>query len=227
MEIGSANLIDSEFSVRRFQDAAAGSRNELGQEDFLQLIVAQIQNQDPFEPVDNGAFIGQLAQFGTVDGVNNLNDAFAEFSQSLLGNQTLNAAGLIGKSVLLEGNQVAVTADEPIEAYVDSSSQSGVATVLITNAAGELVQTKQVSLANPGLNSIEWDGLDSDGNAVPEGTYFLTATVLAGDNEIALPTTVKNKIQSINLNNAGSNSIELGLASGKTILFDEIQQISQ
>ena len=225
MEIGGPDIFDSEFGVRRLQ-TNTGSRSELGQEDFLQLIVAQIQNQDPFEPVENGAFIGQLAQFGTVDGVNNLNDAFAEFSQSLLSNQTLNAAGLIGKSVLLEGNQIAVAKDEPIEAYVDASSQSGVATVLITNAAGELVQTKQVSLVNPGLNSIEWDGLDNNGNAVPEGTYFITASVLAGDTEVALPTTVKNKIQSINLNNTGGSSIELGLASGKTILFDEIQQIS-
>lgn len=225
MEIGRPDIFESEFGVRRLQ-TNSGSRSELGQEDFLALIVAQIQNQDPFEPVENGAFIGQLAQFGTVDGVNNLNDAFAEFSQSLLSNQTLNAAGLIGKSVLLEGNQIAVAKDEPIEAYVDAGDQSGVATVLITNAAGELVQTKQVSLVNPGLNSIEWDGLDNNGNAVPEGTYFITASVLAGDVELALPTTVKNKIQSINLNNTGGSSIELGLASGKTILFDEIQQIS-
>ena len=227
MEIGGPDIFDSQFGVRRLQENSSGSRSELGQEDFLQLIVAQIQNQDPFEPVENGAFIGQLAQFGTVDGVNNLNDAFAEFSQSLLGNQTLNAAGLIGKSVLLEGNQIAVTEGEPIEAYVDASSQAGVATVLVTNAAGELVRTLPVSLANAGLNSIEWDGLDNDGDAVPQGTYFVTASVFAGDTEVALPTTVKNKIQSVNLNNGGGSSIELGLASGKTILFDEIQQISQ
>ena len=68
--------------------------------------------------MENGAFIGQLAQFGTVDGVNNLNDAFAEFSQSLLGNQTLNAAGLIGKSVLIEDNQIAVKPGEPIEVFL-------------------------------------------------------------------------------------------------------------
>ncbi len=226
MEIGGPDIFDSQFGVRRLQTNTE-SRSELGQEDFLQLIVAQIQNQDPFEPVENGAFIGQLAQFGTVDGVNNLNDAFAEFSQSLLGNQTLNAAGLIGKSVLLEGNQIAVTEGDPIEAYIDANSQSGVATVLVTNAAGELVRTLPVSLVNPGLNSIEWDGLDNEGNAVPEGTYFVTASVFAGDTELALPTTVKNRIQSVNLTNGDGNSIELGLASGKTILFDEIQQISQ
>ena len=64
MEIGSKDLLGSEFSTSRFQESQP-NRNELGQEDFLQLIVAQIQNQDPFEPVENGAFIGQLAQFST------------------------------------------------------------------------------------------------------------------------------------------------------------------
>lgn len=226
MEIGSKEVLASEFTTSRFQTSTA-NRNELGQEDFLQLIVAQIQNQDPFEPVENGAFIGQLAQFGTVDGVNNLNDAFAEFSQGLLNNQTLNAAGLIGKSVLVEGNQVAVKEGEPIEAFVDANSQAGVASVQVTDALGKVVHTENVPLISAGLNSFAWNGLDSDGNQVAEGSYFISATVLSGENELALPTTVKNKIQSVNLNNAGSDSIELGLETGNTILFDEVQQISQ
>ena len=226
MEIGSKDILASEFTTSRFQQAQP-NRNELGQEDFLQLIVAQIQNQDPFEPVENGAFIGQLAQFGTVDGVNNLNDAFAEFSQGLLNNQTLNAAGLIGKSVLVDGNQIAVKEGEQIEAYVDANSQAGVASVQITDAIGNVVHTASVPLVSANLNSFSWDGLDADGNQVPEGSYFISATVPFGENQLALPTTVKNKIQSVNLNNAGSDSIELGLETGNTILFDEVQQISQ
>ncbi len=226
MEIGTKEVLASDFTTNRFRTSEP-NKNELGQEDFLQLIVAQIQNQDPFEPVENGAFIGQLAQFGTVDGVNNLNDAFAEFSQGLLNNQTLNAAGLIGKSVLVEGNKISVTEGESIEAYVDSNSQAGVASVQVTNAVGDIVHTEDVTLVNAGLNSFTWDGKDSDGNSVPEGSYFISASVLSGENDISLPTTVKNKIQSVNLNNGATDSIELGLETGNTILFDEVQQISQ
>ena len=226
MEIGTGDVLDTQFSARRLQTSES-NRSELGQEDFLQLIVAQIQNQDPFEPVENGAFIGQLAQFGTVDGVNNLNDAFAEFSQNLLGNQTLNAAGLIGKNVLVEDNQIAVKPDESVEAFIDAGSQTGIANVQITNAAGELVHTQQVSLVNAGLNSFNWDGLDRSGEQVPAGTYFLSATTSTGDSELALSTTVKSEIQSVNVNSSGADAIELGLASGNTILFDQIKQISQ
>ncbi|MDW3094342.1 MAG: flagellar hook capping FlgD N-terminal domain-containing protein [Gammaproteobacteria bacterium] len=224
MEIGTNTALSSQFGVQRFQKDATNNK-ELGQEDFLQLIVAQIQNQDPFEPVENGAFIGQLAQFGTVDGVNNLNDSFAEFSQGINNNQALNAAGLIGKSVQAEGNQVSMTEGESVTAYVDSKSQAGTAEVLISNAAGEVVQTKQVVLANLGLNSFTWNGLNEAGEQVPEGNYFLSATVLAGENEVSLPTTVESKVQSVNLSN--SSAIELGLQTGGTILFNEVQRISE
>ena len=224
MEIGTNSALTSQFGVQRFQKDAA-SNKELGQEDFLQLIVAQIQNQDPFEPVENGAFIGQLAQFGTVDGVNNLNDSFAEFSQGFNNNQALSAASLIGKSVQVESNQITVNEGEPVTAYVDSKSQAGTAEVNITNAAGVVVQTKQVILANSGLNNFTWNGLNEQGEQVPEGTYYLSATVLAGDNEVSLPTTVDTEVQSVNL--ANSSAIELGLKTGDTILFNEVQKISQ
>ena len=224
MEIGNNNSLNSQFGVQRFQDNQENSK-ELGQEDFLQLIVAQIQNQDPFEPVENGAFIGQLAQFGTVDGVNSLNDSFAEFSQGFTNNQALNAAGLIGKSVEVEGNQVSVTEGEPVTAYVDGTGQIGTAIVDIRSAAGAVVATKEVPLLSGGLNSFTWDGLDNQGEPVEDGNYFISARVLSGDNEVSLPTTVQSKVESVNLSDA--NAIELGLATGGTILFNEVQKISQ
>ena len=224
MEIGNSSALDSQFGVQRFQGNRENSK-ELGQEDFLQLIVAQIQNQDPFEPVENGAFIGQLAQFGTVDGVNNLNDAFAEFSQGFTSNQALNAAALIGKSVEVEGNRVSVTEGEPVTAYVDGTGQVGTALVEIRNAAGVLVQTKEVPLISGGLNSFTWDGLDDQGEQVDDGAYFISASVLAEQGEIALSTTVQTRIESVNL--ANSNAIELGLEGGNTILFNEVRKISQ
>ncbi len=224
MEIGKSDTLNSQFGVQRFQ-ANKPSNKELGQEDFLQLIVAQIQNQDPFEPVENGAFIGQLAQFGTVDGVNNLNDSFAEFSQGFASNQALNAAALIGKSVEVEGNRITVNAEESVTAYVDANGQVGTALVEIRSAAGQVVQTKEVQLINGGLNSFTWDGLDMQNEPVDVGAYFISASVVAGDDEFILPTAVQSKVESVNL--ANSNAIELGLEGGDTILFNDVQKISQ
>ena len=224
MEIGNSSALNSQFGVQRFQ-ADRGNSKELGQEDFLQLIVAQIQNQDPFEPVENGAFIGQLAQFGTVDGVNNLNDAFTEFSQGFTSNQALNAAALIGRSVEVEGNRVSVTEGEPVTAYVDGTGQVGTALVEIRDAVGVLVQTKEVPLLSGGLNSFTWDGLNTEGEQVDEGAYFISASVLTDEGEISLSTTVQSKVESVNL--ANSSAIELGFEGGNTILFNDVNKISQ
>ena len=76
------------------------SNDELGQEDFLTLMISQFRNQDPFEPMDNGDFLGQLAQFGTVSGIENLNSAFAGLAGSIQSEQALQAANLVGRDVL-------------------------------------------------------------------------------------------------------------------------------
>ncbi len=76
------------------------ARDSLGQEDFLTLMISQFRNQDPFEPMDNGEFLGQLAQFSTVNGISSLNAAFAGLAGSMQDNQALQAAGLVGHSVL-------------------------------------------------------------------------------------------------------------------------------
>lgn len=224
MEIGTNKAFSSEFGLQRFQ-TEEGDKKQLGQEDFLALMIAQIQNQDPFEPVDNGEFIAELAQFSSVDGINNLNESFNAFAQSFTSNQALDAANLIGKSVQVDGSQVTLTQGEPVTAYVDATGQVGTALVEIRGITGEVIQTKEVPLVNNKLNSFTWDGLDSTGNTVEDGVYFLSATVLSGQDELTLPTAIDSEVLSVNLSN--SQAIELSLQNGESILFDNVQRISQ
>ena len=227
MEIGSNDVLASDFGVTRFQNDSA-NRSELGQEDFLQLIVAQVQNQDPFEPTDNGAFISDLASFSSLDSINNLSDSFQTFASDFNNSQVLNAASLIGQSVQIESNQFQLSAGQSsAQAFVDAGGQIGNATVQISNTFGEVVGTVEVPLINPGLNSFVFDGLDANGEPLPEGSYFLSASVANGDNDIALLTQVNAQVESVNLSAANSNSIELGLASGETILLQNVTRISQ
>ena len=79
-------------------------RDELGQEDFLTLMITQFRNQDPFEPMDNGDFLGQLAQFGTVNGIEQLNSSMAGLTGSIQNDQALQAASLVGRGVLAQSN---------------------------------------------------------------------------------------------------------------------------
>src|SRR5690554_4565292 len=77
-------------------------KNELGQEDFLKLMVTQMRNQDPFAPMDNGQFLAQMAQFSAASGIGELQKSFEAFQQSMAASQTLSAASLVGREVMVE-----------------------------------------------------------------------------------------------------------------------------
>ena len=91
-----------------------GDEGELGQEEFLRLMITQLENQDPFKPLESGEFLGQLAQFGTVSGLAELQTSFEGLASSLVSNQALQAAGLIGQSVLAEGGTGHYEAGQPL-----------------------------------------------------------------------------------------------------------------
>ena len=90
---------------------ASKAKSELGQEAFLKLMTTQLQNQDPFKPMDNGEFLSQIAQFGTVSGINDLQESFKSFSNSIVPNQSLQAAGLINRNVLVPSDNLVLDAN--------------------------------------------------------------------------------------------------------------------
>lgn len=225
MEIGTTDVLASDFGARRVEQG--NDRSQLGQEDFLQLIVAQVQNQDPFEPADNGAFIADLASFSSLDSINNLSDSFQAFSNSFNNSQVLNAASLIGQTVTTPGNEFILEAGQSAEAFVDANGQIGNAAVQITNSVGEVVAIVNVPLVNAGLNSFNFDGLDETGQPLPAGNYFISASVPDGQTDIGLFTEVNTKIESVNLGGPNSGSVELGLETGNTTLLDNVTRISQ
>ena len=87
-------------------NSAEKSTNELGQEQFLKLLIAQLENQDPSKPVENGEFLTQIAQFSMVSGITGLEEGFNDLSDTLQGNQVAEAAALLQKHVLFDGNTV-------------------------------------------------------------------------------------------------------------------------
>jgi len=87
-------------------NAANAKKSELNQEDFLTLMITQLKNQDPFKPMDPAQYVGQLAQFSSVSGLAEVNKNISTLTSSLRGNQVLDGAALIGRTVIAEGNQV-------------------------------------------------------------------------------------------------------------------------
>jgi len=142
----------------------------LGKDDFLKLLITQLRNQDPLQPLNNEEFISQMAQFSSLEQLQGINDGV---SSSLMLNQSLNNAlstTLIGKEVLVQGNVISVSDGHAQEAgfYVDGE---GMAEVTIRDSSGKVVRTLTINVSDSHYVKVEWDCKDDDGEKVDDGDY--------------------------------------------------------
>ncbi len=166
---------------------ATGSQT-LGKEEFLRLLVTQLRNQDPMNPLDGQQFAAQLAQFSTVEQLTNLNKTVADQAdlQGLLA-QSINsgvAAGLIGKRIEAEGNLINWGGSGEAPVRFELASAAAETTVEIRDSAGAVVRTFTLgSLEKGEHNDLQWDGKNDAGAAMPAGAYTvkISATDTAGD----------------------------------------------
>ena len=131
--------------------AQSQSQGKLNQEAFLELMIAQFQNQDPFKPMENGDFLGQMAQFGTVSGIEELNQSFSTIAGSLYSDQALQASGLIDRTVLVSSDAGLLPGQGSLSGAVDLATSSGSLAVQVTDANGELVRRMDLGTQPSGL----------------------------------------------------------------------------
>lgn len=203
-----ANAIQ-EFA-RQFQ-RPQGNANTLGQEDFLRLMITQLSNQDPFQPMENGDFLGQMAQFSTVSGINELNESFSAASSALTSNQALQAASLVGREMLVPSESIHFNGTDPARGALSVPSGATGASVSIFNEAGEVVAQFPASI-DPALGRADfsWDGLGPDGEPLPAGTYRIEAHAQTSSDSESLVPLVWGQIDSVSLAGPGGR-IEVNL----------------
>lgn len=177
---------------------------ELGQEEFLKLMTTQLANQDPLKPMENGEFLGDLAQFSTVTGIEELTTAFEGLAQSMTQWQTLQGATLVGQEVLVPGNTAALEAGQPIEGALDLSSSASAVTVDIYDATGQLVDSMNLGTQASGLVEFSWDGVLANGSTAPPGRYEIRASAQYGGSVEAVSPLVSGEVGSVTLNSSTS-----------------------
>jgi flagellar basal-body rod modification protein FlgD len=202
---------------------AEGSRKDLGQEQFLQLMTAQLQNQDPFKPMESGDFLGQIAQFSTVEGIGDLNDAFSGLSQSLVSNQALQAANLVGRRVLAPTGVAALSQGGSISGNVELPAASGEVVVNVYDQAGQVIRRLELGSQAAGPVAFQWDGLKNDGQFASPGTYFISAEASIDGQFESVETLLASEVRSVTLSNSGGLLLDLnGIGS---LDFSEVRQI--
>src|ERR1700689_1655334 len=154
--------------------AAAASVSALSVNDFLTLMTAQLQNQDPTQPLDPSTFVTQLAQFGTVSGIDAMQTSLSSLSSTLLANQALSSASLVGQTVLTQASSAQYSSGQSMSGAVQVPTGASAVAVNVTNSNGTVVQQISVS-PTAGLNSFTWDGSTQSGAAAPSGSYSFQA----------------------------------------------------
>ena len=174
------------------EGALTGGQN-LGQDDFLLMLVTQLNNQDPLNPLEGHEFAAQLAQFASVEQLMGLNDSLTgqaemltmlaeTMGESLVAQgemltrlaDSLNrsaATDLIGLSVDVPGNAVAWSGSGPVALGFELDAPAASVQIVIRNENGEAVRTLTLEDSQAGLQNASWDGMDADGNPLPEGVY--------------------------------------------------------
>jgi flagellar basal-body rod modification protein FlgD len=196
--------------------ATSASTAAEAQDRFLTLLVTQMKNQDPLNPMDNAQVTSQLAQLSTVTGIDKLNSTVESLMGSYQSSQSLQAAALIGKGVLASGNSTGLTEKQALMG-VEFPSDVDSAVVTIKDAAGNVVQTIDLPKQTAGSKPIIWNGQKADGTDAADGTYtFDVKATLAGKTvettelQFGMVATVSTTAgQSVKLNVPGLGELEL------------------
>lgn len=199
--------------------------DRLGQEDFLSLMTTQLQNQDPFKPLENGDFIAQMAQFGTVSGIESLQKSFENLSSSLTSNRALEASVMVGRSVLVPSATNTLVSGQPMKGAVDLPNAAGEVTVQIINDKGELVAKQILGPQQRGLVNFEWDGLNNEGNAAPAGSYTVSAEATIGGKSVQVKTLASGNVDSVSLG-SGLSDFTLHVAGIGDVKLNDVREIN-
>jgi len=222
-DINTKNLY-TDLGINKTQKADTKANDELGQTEFLELMTAQLKFQDPLSPMENGDFLAQMAQFGTVSGINELNSAFGDMSTAFQSNQALQASTMVGREVLVPGNQARLGEEGDLFAAVDLVQPSSQVIVNVTNSSGQLVHRIDMGRQQAGLLNIEWNGLNADGNRVSPGLYQVSAELHQGDNVTAGDMLTTVQVESVTLGQSGQD-LTLTVSDLGDISMSQIRKI--
>ncbi len=204
--------------------AVKENKESLGQADFLKLMTTQLTNQDPLAPMENGEFLGQMAQFSTVTGIESLTKEFSALSLSLNQSQALQAAVLVSKNVLAPAQSATLSEGEGINGAVDLPSSTQGVTVSITDASGQLIRNVDLGRLSAGLQEFSWDGLNNSGNPAPAGAYTFQITGQVDGKTEAFETLLNGQIKNVAYDST-SGGLKLNVKGLGNISFADVYRI--
>lgn len=182
----------------------------LGKEDFLKLLVTQISNQDPLNPMDNTEFVAQLAQFSNLEQSITTNDHLTNLENAQVSLNNAQVTSLVGKTITANGSHIALTGGAPTDLTYSNTSAAANVTVTIKDAYGNTVRTIDLGAQAAGLHTAVWDGKNDGGTMQPDGTYTITVSATdASGKAVETSTQVSGVVTSVTFE-SGSARLVIG-----------------
>lgn len=214
----------------------APKSNELGQAEFLNLLMVKMQNQDPLKPQDDTQFIAELAQFSELEQSEKLNENFSTLSAAMMSNQALQASSLVGRKVTVPGNEASLIMGDVVSGSVDLPASSNSVKIDIYSSAGALVDSVDVGAQSAGSVLFRWDGkfMEINGELLdwassnPEGQgggdYRFQVTASIDGKPTQLDTSLSANVNSVTIGADGA--LTLNLAGMGPVALSDVKQFN-
>ncbi|WP_305906584.1 flagellar hook assembly protein FlgD [Methylomarinum sp. Ch1-1] len=197
----------------------------LQQEQFLELLTTQLTHQDPLKPMENGEFLGQMAQFSTVSGIQDLQASFKDFASSISSDQALQAASLVGRYVSAPATEGLLSAGGTISGEFELPSNATEVNLKVTDSlSGEVVRSIDLGNQSAGDVAFAWDGMTAEGEFADPGVYKVQVEAKIDGNNTVLQTQIKSKVESVTMANS-NRGLQVNLAGIGPVNFNQIKQI--
>lgn len=191
------------------------------QDRFMTLLVTQMKNQDPLNPLDNAQVTSQLAQLSTVTGIDQLNETLKALMGSFQSSQSLQAANMIGHGVLVPGSNLSLAAGQALFG-VDLAEAADTVQVSIRDASGQLIRKLELGAQDAGMLPSAWDGIAENGAAAANGQYSFEVSATRNGQKIVADTLGFGEVASVS---SGSEGVKLNVTGLGTVNLADIRQI--
>ena len=202
--------------------AAASSKASDIQDRFLKLLVSQLKNQDPLNPMDNAQLTSQLSQISTVTGIEKLNTSMQSLATSFTSAQSLQSAGLIGHTIYTDGNTLGFNGSTPALGGINLSQSADNLKVNVLGPSGNVVRQIDLGAHQAGLVAFNWDGLSDSGANVAAGSYSFEIKATSGGQTVPAASLMSGQVSSITLGTDGAHAIVNGIGD---VPVGQIKQI--
>lgn len=216
------NSISSNTGVTAQTSAssATGSVDD-AQSNFMKLLVAQMQNQDPMNPMDNAQMTSQMAQLNMVSGINQLNTTLSSALSSFQATQTMQASSLIGREVLVPSSTLQLSAGQA-KMGVDLAQSADSLKLTVLDSTGQVLRTMDLGASAAGVRQLSWDGATDAGAAAADGSYSFKLEALRNGQSVTATALSAAQVGGVSLSN---NNVRLSLPGLGEVALADVRQV--